>query len=634
MVRALWIPTYCFFIFVYICSLADAAPNTIHQTLYHGGTIITMEGDKPTYVEAVIERDGKIIFAGPKSAAINNFAGKTVDVDLQGKTMMPGFIEPHAHPVSIGAFILANDIVAPHQWRMPHKIYPAVQGREKYLQAVGEIIDAKVDKTKTVLIWGYHKSWHGQLTLKDLDKVTGDVPTIIWQRSTHEIYLNTACVKKYGIKKGDLSEEDNAQADWDNYHFWERAYQMMKGTKLSPFFSDQEMLKRGMERISQLMLQNGLTAMCEPSFPNSTFEDEYAVLRNGTEKARAYTIYLIAGFPEQFVKKIGNDAYAEHIASLPGKYNTNYIKFLPNQYKTFADGAIYSLALELRKPFYNCPDCKSEWIIPLKPAQEIFNYWWDKGYKIHVHITGDLAFEKYLDFTEAAMRRNPRKNHRTTFHHVGLFDAAQAKRAADLGIEISANPYYLWALADKYSKTGLGPERAANMVALKEFTKRGVPVSLHSDFAMAPAEPLLLAWVAANRIVASGKVMNPEEKISVYDAMKGITITAAHTFEMDREIGSIKVGKEATFTILEQNPFKIDPVKIKDIPITGVVYKGRIILNKGKLLGGGHDAYGCIGSAGYSWCEKTQSCERPWELAGKRNFPNTPEAFNAFCNNK
>ena len=634
MVRALWIPTYCFFIFVYICSLADAAPNTIHQTLYHGGTIITMEGDKPTYVEAVIERDGKIIYAGPKSAAINNFAGKTVDVDLQGKTMMPGFIEPHAHPVSIGAFILANDIVAPHQWRMPHKIYPAVQGREKYLQAVGEIIDAKVDKTKTVLIWGYHKSWHGQLTLKDLDKVTGDVPTIIWQRSTHEIYLNTACVKKYGIKKGDLSEEDDKQADWDNYHFWERAYQMMKGTKLSPFFSDQEMLKRGMERISQLMLQNGLTAMCEPSFPNSTFEDEYAVLRNGTEKARAYTIYLIAGFPEQFVKKIGNDAYAEHIASLPGKYNTNYIKFLPNQYKTFADGAIYSLALELRKPFYNCPDCKSEWIIPLKPAQKIFNYWWDKGYKIHVHITGDLAFEKYLDFTEAAMRRNPRKNHRTTFHHVGLFDAAQAKRAADLGIEISANPYYLWALADKYSKTGLGPERAANMVALKEFTKRGVPVSLHSDFAMAPAEPLLLAWVAANRIVASGKVMNPEEKISVYDAMKGITITAAHTFEMDREIGSIKVGKEATFTILEQNPFKIDPVKIKDIPITGVVYKGRIILNKGKLLGGGHDAHGCIGSAGYSWCEKTQSCERPWELARKRNFPNTPEAFNAFCNNK
>ncbi len=177
------------------------------------------------------------------------------------------------------------------------------------------------------------------------------------------------------------------------------------------------------------------------------------------------------------------------------------------------------------------------------------------------------------------MKRNPRKDHRTTFHHVGLFDAAQAQRAADLGVEISANPYYLWALADKYSETGLGPERAAYMVALKEFTKRGVPVSLHSDFAMAPAEPLLLAWVAANRIVASGKVMNPDEKISVYNAMKGVTITAAHTFEMDSVIGSIKVGKEATFTLLEQNPFKIVPEKLKDIPVMGVIYKGVEYLN-------------------------------------------------------
>ena len=606
----------------------------LKQTLYYGGDIITMEGDKPEYVEAVIQRDGKIIYAGDKANAVNNFAGKTIEVDLKGKTMMPGFIEPHAHPVSIGGFILANDIVAPHEWKMPHKVYPGVSGHDKYLNAVKDIIDSKEDKTETVLIWGYHKSWHGDITLKEVDKVTGDVPTIIWQRSTHEIYLNTACAKKYGVKKGDLSKEDDEQADWDNYHFWERAYQQIKGTKLSPFFADQKMLDRGMKRISQLMLQNGITAMTEPSFPNSVFEDEYAVLKKGTQEAKAYTIYLIAGFPEQFVKKIGNEAYAKHISELPKKFNTDYIKFLPNQYKTFADGAIYSLALQLKEPFTHCVGCKSEWIIPLKEGEEIFNFWWDKGYKIHIHITGDKAFEEYLNFVERAMKRNPRKNHRTTFHHVGLFDEGQAIRTKVLGVEISANPYYLWALADKYSETGMGAERAANMVALKEFTKRDIPVSLHSDFAMAPADPLLLAWVAANRIVASGKVMNPEQRISVYDAMKGITITAARTFEKENEIGSIKVGKEATFTLLEQNPFKIDPVKLKDIPVAGVVYKGRMILNKAKLIGGDKDAHGCIGSAGFKWCAKTNKCERPWELAKKEKFEKSTKAFNGFCKNK
>ncbi len=620
-------------IFFSFGNISNALSNTLQQTLYYGGDIITMEGDEQNYVEAVIEREGKIIYVGNKAGAVNNFSEETIEVDLKGLTMMPGFIEPHAHPVSIGGFILANDIVAPHQWRMPHKTYPGVSGKENYLQAVKSIIDSKTDRTKTVMIWGYHKSWHGQITLKDIDKVTGAVPTIIWQRSTHEIYLNTACVQKYGIKKGDLSEEDNAQADWENYHFWERAYQRMKGTKLSPFFGDQKMLQLGMDRISQLMLQNGITAMTEPSFPNSTFEDEYAVLLNGTEKAKAYTIYLIAGFPEQFVKKIGNKAYAEHIAALPEKYNTEYIKFLPNQYKTFGDGAIYSLALQLREPFFNCAGCKSEWIIPLKPAQEIFDYWWNKNYKIHIHITGDLAFEKYLNFTDAALKRHPRKNHRTTFHHIGLFDADQAQRMADMHIEASANPYYLWALADKYSETGLGPERAANMVAMKELTDRNIPLSLHSDFAMAPADPLLLAWVAANRIVASGKVMNPDQKISVYDAMKGVTITAARTFEMEDTIGSIKVGKEATFTLLEQNPFKIAPEKLKDIPVVGVVYKGKLKLNKGMHIGSNHDSHGCRGSAGYSWCTKTQQCERSWELARKHGFDTNPVAFSAFCKN-
>ena len=610
----------------------NVQPADLVQTLYFGGDIITMEGDKPNYVEAVIERGGRIIYTGKKADAVNNFAGKTLEVDLRGKTMMPGFIEPHAHPVSIGGFILANDIVSPHEWKMPHKTFPGVSGKENYLKAVKAIIDAKEDKTKTVMIWGYHKSWHGDITLQDIDKVTGDVPTIIWQRSTHEIYLNTACAEKYEIKKGDLPEADNEQADWDNYHFWERAYQMMKGTKLAPFFGDQDMLKVGMGHISQLMLQNGITAMTEPSFPNSTFEDEYAVLLDGTEKARAYTIYLIAGFPEQFVKKIGNDAYAEHIASLPKKYNTEYIKFLPNQFKTFGDGAIYSLALQLREPYVNCNNCKPEWIIPLEPAQQIFDYWWDKNYKIHIHITGDLAFEKYLDFTEAAMKRNPRKDHRTTFHHIGLFDGGQAQRMADLNVEASANPYYLWALADKYGETGMGPERAANMVAMKELTKRKIPLSLHSDFAMAPADPLLLAWVAANRIVASGKVLNPQQRISVFDAMKGVTINAARTFEMENEIGSIKVGKEATFTLLEQNPFKIAPEKLKDIPVLGVVYKGKMKLNKDKLVGGDHDAHGCIGSAGYAWCGRTEQCERSWELASKEGFENTRGAFRHYCN--
>ncbi len=546
------------------------------QTIYYGGDIITMEGDSLQYVDAVIERDGKIIYAGNISGAKNNFTNETIEVDLKGKTMLPGFIEPHAHPVSIGAFTLANDIVAPHEWRMPHKTYPAVRGKENYLKAVKKIIDSKEDKTKTVLIWGYHKSWHGDLTLKDLDKVSGNVPTIIWQRSGHEIYLNTAAMKKHDVKKEDISEKE--QVDWFNNHFWERGYLEVKSRKLNAVFGDKESLKLGMDRLTKMMLQNGITAMGEPSFPINNFKDEYEILKEGSEKAKSFSFYLIPGFPEQYTLQMNSEEYEKRIKAM-SEYDTPYIKFLTKQYKTFADGAIYSLALQLQDGFYNCETCHAEWILPLKEGEELFDYYWDRGFKMHVHITGDLGVEKYLDVVERAIKRHPRNDHRTTFHHLGLFTPEQAERMAVLGVEASVNPYYLWALADKYSETGFGPERASFMVATKELTKRNIPVSFHSDFAMAPAEPLTLAWVAINRIVASGKVMRPDERISVYEGMKGITINAARTLNQENKIGSIKEEKDATFTILKQNPFKIDPVKIKDIPVVGIVYKGNLVIS-------------------------------------------------------
>jgi predicted amidohydrolase YtcJ len=555
-----------------LSSLSRAAPVDVPAaTVYSGGDIVTMAGDSPTYAEAVAVRDGKILFVGSQEGAVNAAGAGHASFDLDGRTMLPGFIEPHAHPVSIAAFILANDIVAPHPWTMPQRTYPGVSGKDNYLKAVADIVDGNNDKARTVSIWGYHAAWHGRLTLEDLDQATGDVPVMIYQRSTHEIYLNSAAFRKYGIQPSDVQTPD--QADFANNHFWEKAYQEVKIARLMPLFADQEALRTGMDRLSQIMMMNGITTIAEPGFPTTNFDDEYAVLKYGTERAPYYSVYLIPGFPEQYALKMTTGDYVKRIESFPQK-NTAQIEFLPGQYKIFADGAIYSLALQLTEPFYNCDWCVAEWIIPPPAQEQIFNQYWDLGYKIHIHITGDLAFQKSTDMVERAQLRNPRKDHRTTFHHVGYFTPEQAQRAAKLGVEFSANPYYLWALADKYGEIGLGLKRASHMVALHELTRWGSAVSLHSDFSMAPADPLELAWVAANRIVASGKTMAPQDKLSVYDAMKGVTISAARTLDLEDRIGSISAGKEATFTLLEQNPFKVDPVKLKDIVVDGTVYKG------------------------------------------------------------
>jgi predicted amidohydrolase YtcJ len=209
----------------------------------------------------------------------------------------------------------------------------------------------------------------------------------------------------------------------------------------------------------------------------------------------------------------------------------------------------------------------------LERAARVF---WNKGWQIHVHVNGDLGMKVTLDVLEKLLKENPRDDHRFTLHHAGYFTKAQARRIAKLGAVVSAQPYYLRALGDAYAEKGLGPERAHYMGRYKSLLDNGVRLSLHSDFTMAPAQPLHLAWVAVNRLSASGRVLGPEERITVEQALRAITIDAAYAIRMENQIGSIEPGKIADFTVLEQDPYAVDPRELKDIKVWGVVFEGTV----------------------------------------------------------
>jgi len=104
---------------------------------------------------------------------------------------------------------------------------------------------------------------------------------------------------------------------------------------------------------------------------------------------------------------------------------------------------------------------------------------------------------------------------------------------------------------------------------------RGIPLSFHSDLPMAPADPLNLAWCAVNRLTPSGRVACPDQRISVHDALRAVTIEAAYSWRMENELGSIAPGKLANFTVLGEDPYAVDPARLKDIPVLGTVYEGR-----------------------------------------------------------
>jgi predicted amidohydrolase YtcJ len=148
------------------------------------------------------------------------------------------------------------------------------------------------------------------------------------------------------------------------------------------------------------------------------------------------------------------------------------------------------------------------------------------------------------------------------------------KRIAELGAIVSANPYYPVGFADKYSEWGLGPDRADVMVRAASAVKNNIPLSFHSDLPMCPSDPMMMASYAVNRVTPLGRVAGPEQRISVHDALRAVTIEAAYSWQREHELGSIEAGKIANFTVLDGDPYDVDPTRLARVPIVATVFEG------------------------------------------------------------
>jgi hypothetical protein len=182
-----------------------------------------------------------------------------------------------------------------------------------------------------------------------------------------------------------------------------------------------------------------------------------------------------------------------------------------------------------------------------------------------------------LDQLELNMRRRPRADHRTVIVHFAVSRPEQVARIKRLGAIVSGNPYYPVALADNYRSNGLDPARADVMVRMGDVERAGLSYSFHSDMPMAPGQPLFLMWCGVNRITNDGNLRGPDQRVSRLGALKAVTLDAAYSLQMEKEVGSIVPGKLANFTILAENPVTSDPATIKDIAVWGTVNEGRVL---------------------------------------------------------
>jgi predicted amidohydrolase YtcJ len=558
----------------------DAGKASALSTVYRARQILTMNAAQPTAASVAV-RNGRVVAVGSFEEVHASCSGHDYVIDdrFQHAVLIAGLIDQHLHPV-LGASTLTTEVIAPEDWVLPHRTHLAATTADEYDERLREA-NARLGDGEWLFSWGFHKLWHGDLDRNRLDRLVGDRPTAIWQRSCHEWYLNSAAISALGITAENMAGKGAAsdQVDVARGHFWENGWMVLLSNYLMPRFLTESRFRKGLNQLVEYLHMNGVTAINEPgiSWKVEPWHLYQEIL--GADTVPFTTTFLVDG-RTQSVRRLDlatviDDANAQISRAPSGK-----VSLVANQVKLFADGAIISQLMQMRDGYLDAngnpdPDHHGEWIMEPDELRRYFDVYWDAGWQIHIHVNGDLGLDVLLDIITDAMARHPRIDHRTTIVHFANSTEDQVKRIAALGAIVSANPYYPVGFADKYSEFGLGPERADVMVRAASVIAHNIPLSFHSDLPMCASDPLAMASYAVNRITHSGRVAGPEQRITIDEALRAVTIGAAYSWRREQDLGSIEVGKIANFTVLADDPYDNDPRDLGRTRILGTVFEGR-----------------------------------------------------------
>lgn len=550
----------------------NSTPPTM--TVYVAKAVVTME---PGAAASAVAVKGKMIVdVGSLDELERRLTPGSYTVDRRYETdvIVPGFVEQHLHPL-LGALSLSSEIISIEDRNVPGKVSKAAVDNADYLARLKTAVAAMQGRPpdEVLFTWGYHQYFHGKVYRTELDAISSECPIVTWHRSTHELILNSAAIKLYGITEAALQGHGLAstQADFANGHFYEKGLELVL-LPVGKNLLTPDRMQTGVDNLKTYLRSKGITTICEPGTQASRPIQSFWETTLGGDDT-GFGTYMIPDGRGLFDKYRSNVSELVPATEAFLTWGRGNVAWLPKQVKLFSDGAIFSLLMQVEQPYLD--GHKGEWIAEPLDYQAAFKAYWDAGYHIHTHVNGDRGLQLVVDTLAERMTANPRKDHRFTVVHFAVSTDEQVQKLADLGAIISANPYYVSALADKYSEMGLGPQRADSMARLGSAVRKNVGISLHSDMPMAPADPLFLMWCAVNRSTVSGRTADASQRITAEKALRAVTIEAAYSIELENSIGSIKPGKVANLAVLDQNPLTIDPAKMREIRVLATVFEGK-----------------------------------------------------------
>ena len=532
-------------------------------TLIRARKVITMNTYAPEATHVAV-RDGRILGVGTEDD-LRGWGQMEPDDRFADKVLMPGFVEGHCHAKEGG------------MWDFPFVGYldrrdpdgghwPGAQSMEAVVDRLTGI-ERGMDGDAPLYAWGFDPIYFdgARMTLADIDRVSKTRPVLIMHSNGHVINVNSAILEKAGITRE--TNVDGVVKDAQGNPTGELAeaaakYMAYRVTG-DPFFKG--ISEHDLVRFGQACANCGTTTATDLF---ATFTDESLAAYGAATRRAGYPVRLLPAMntldrpPE------------EGIALMAAAKKQNNAKLIYRLAKIMTDGSIQGMSARMKWPGYYNGMPNGVWNMPPEQLVAAVQAYHAAGAHLHMHVNGDEASELMLDALEDAITTHPRRDHRHTLQHCQMADESQFRRMAALGVcaNLFANHIYYW--GDQHREITMGPDRAARMDACRTAERLGVNFAIHSDAPVTPLAPLFTAWCAVNRLTASGKVLGPNERISVDTALRAITLGAAYTLRMDHLVGSIEPGKHADFAVLEDDPTTVPPEALKDVPVWGVITGG------------------------------------------------------------
>lgn len=538
------------------------------ERIFYNGRIITMEKktaeeELAEAPEAVLVRDGLIAAVGSLEEVLELVGDEAVKCDLKGKCLMPSFIDAHSHFVMNGQMASWADLSACESFEDIIAVLRAYIGEN-------HITDRDV-----ILGFGYDHNFLREGMQPDkrvLDVVSSTIPIFILHISAHLACANSAALRLAGIdettpnpKGGVIGRLDGGEPSG---YVEEAGMNLLQQAILPRVNIDYEKM---LWKMQEIYIDNGITTVQDGA---STESDINALLNMSASKALKLDVVaypLMSSGGAELMQKYG-EAYKQYVNG-----------FKIGGYKLVLDGSPQGRSAWMSEPYLGDePDyCGYPWMKD-EEVQAYVGQAVSESRQLLAHCNGDAASEQFIRAYEKADKTG-KDGLRPVMIHCQTVRNDQLDRMAKLHMIASIFIGHVWYWGDIHIKN-FGPQRGNHISPAKDALDRGVMINFHQDTPVTRPDMLHSVWCAVNRISRGGSKIGEEQAISVYEALKAITINGAYQYFEEDEKGSIAKGKRADLVILDRSPLETDPMEIRDIKVLETIKDGETISRKREMI--------------------------------------------------